>query len=383
MKATMGKFLLSHASTELRNYVATGKVGIFGSVIRATRNGEIIGYLQETAATFQLLALANPATAPAAAISLVGSALHSLFDTNRTVHRMEKGVGRLEEGMTRVEAGIDRIETKLDEMDSGIDRANAGIDVLNSLGVANLAVSAAGVGISVAGFAVISAKIDGVRRAVEGLSEQVLAISAKIDAVRQDMIDAEFSELRSLAKLMDEGWLLADSGRAAKQWHEVAFEAQSLQDKFEMRAGYLLGSLDGYIVADPMLDAFALASGLRVAALAACNESEAARLAANDSSRTIDRLTAGIGAADLVRFRLEGSGIEPGSPEWALGIAQIGEDVRPLARKIREREAALATRAAPLSAVEAKGVKPSEWLRAAHEEKEAPVLVMIEGDGKA
>ena len=287
-----GKFVFGAVQKELVHRVATGEVGIYGSVLRALRSGEVVGYAQETAAMVQVAALSNPATVPAAAATLAASLGHSIFDTQRTAQRIDGGVNRIEEGMGRVEAGIGRIEDKLAGVDEGIGQASQGIAALNDLGLANLAMSAAGIGVSVAGFAVVSAKIDGVRRAVEGVSHQIEVLSANIEAIRQDMIEADFSELRSLAKLMDEGWALSDEARAAKQWHEVAFQAQKLQDRFEGRAHQSLVGPEGYLLADPMLDAFALSSGLRVAALAACNETAAACRAADEGSRTLQKLTA-------------------------------------------------------------------------------------------
>jgi hypothetical protein len=210
---------------------------------------------------------------------------------------------------------------------------------------------------SIAGFDMVSAKVDGVTLAVADISAQIEHLGGKG---------------------MDEGWRLGDGSRAERQWHHVARGALVLQTRFESRASRLLAATDGHRAADPMLDALALASGLRVAALAACNEVVAAQDAAADGARTMERLSGETGLADLVRLRLTKNSAQPGSPQWAVAISAASQEVRPLVRKMREREAALATRAAPLPAIERRGIKPRDWLQAAHEETEAPMLVMVE-----
>jgi len=97
-----------------------------------------------------------------------------------------------------------------------------------------------------------------------------------------------------------------------------------------------------------------------------------------DGARTIERLTGGIGLADLARHELTSSEASAGSQEWTFALAAASETSRGAVRKIREREAAAATRAAPLTALEARGIRARDWLEAAREEKEAPVLVMLE-----
>lgn len=348
---TLDGIFLRQMPADLVQAVLTGDAHLYGSVIRNVANGQILGYLQEAA----------PIVGPLAASLVPG---------------LGPVLGLAKTGLNLMEAAApisNLVSTELTRRTtSSLAEATA---TLQTMGVFDLAMGAAGLGISVAGFAVMSAKIERVHKAVEGLSEQLQSISSKIDAVRQDLIDSEFAALSSLGKLMDEGWRLSDAGRAAKQWHEVAFEAQKLQDRFEGRAHHLLTGEQGYTVADPMLDAFALASGLRVAALSSCNEVEAATTAASDNSRTLARLTSSIGAADLAREAVELGDIPPGSPEWSLALAEATEQVRPVVGKIRKREAALATRGAPLEGLSRRGIKPSEWLRAAHEEVESPVLI--------
>jgi hypothetical protein len=226
----------------------------------------------------------------------------------------------------------------------------------------------------------MAVQIDGIRRAVDGIAGQIESVNAKIDMVQQDLIDEDFSELRALAKGYDEGWLLGTAA-AERRWLQIAHGALRYQTRFESRADRLLaGNPANYALADPMLDAVAFAGGLRVAALAAANETRAAREAAADNGHVIERLTGTIGASDLARREVELSGAAPGTRAWADVLAKAGEAAQAVARKMRQREAAAVTRAAPLLSLERRGVTPREWLQAAREETKAPVLVMVEDE---
>ena len=130
-----------------------------------------------------------------------------------------------------------------------------------------------------------------------------------------------------------------------------------------------------YALADTMVDALSLAGGLRVACLMACNESAAATSAATENARQIEGLTGNIGMADLVLARLPG-GIERASQEWEEALTGAEAEATPIAASWRQREAMAATRAAPLPQLERDGVTPREWLAAAREETEQPVLLL-------
>jgi hypothetical protein len=50
--------------------------------------------------------------------------------------------------------------------------------------------------------------------------------------------------------------------------------------------------------------------------------------------------------------------------------------MRPIALKIRQREAAAVTRAAPLTALESRNIQPRKWLEEARAESASPILFM-------
>jgi len=81
-----------------------------------------------------------------------------------------------------------------------------------------------------------------------------------------------------------------------------------------------------------------------------------------DATTAAAGLTGRIGLADLARYQVDCDAVAAGSPEWALALTKASEAARPLARKLREREAALATRIAPLLTLEGHGLTPRESL---------------------
>ena len=323
--------------------VESGAYTVFGSVVREVTTGKGVGFLQE-AAPLASMALDGASLGPIGMVADVGLGVADIVQNQAIM--------------------------------TGIERLQQAVGVLQGLGVANLALGAAGIGVSVAGFSLMSAKIDGVQRAVHTLADRLETVSAKIDALQQDAIDVDFAELKSLSKSFDEAWRLSNDA-AMRRWHDVARGALTQQSRFELRADRALNQgAQHYLAADAFLDAVSLASALRVAALAACNEITAAQDAAADGARSIERMTGMIGLADLSRARMALADGRPGTLDWTLAQAEANQTMRPVALKIRRREAAAVTRAAPLLVLEAHGVKPREWLEAARSETNAPVLFM-------
>jgi len=348
--ATLGEVFLRAVPDHLKAGVTDGSLRVFGSVLRSATNGQIAGFMQETSFLQNLLP----------SMMSAGSGLQ--------LAAVPGQVGQLVQGEI-ILAGVQRIEH--------------GMRLLTQLGVADLAMNAAGIGISAIGFSVMSMKIDQVKRVVESISGDIVAVSAKLDELQRDAIDADFAELRSLSKAFDEGWRLSGDA-AVRRWHEVARGALSGQTRFEQRAArVLVGGPSHYLAADPFLDAVSLANALRVAALAACNETSAAQEAAIDGARSFERMTGPIGMADLSLAELTKRKPEAGTTRWALAQAEANVAARITAGKIRRREAASATRAAPLALLEQRAIPARDWLAAAREEIESPVIILLaEGSQK-
>ena len=340
----IGQTLLRQIPERLAAGVASGDYQVYGSIVRSISEGRIVGHLQEAGGLSKLAGLIG--AGPLAPVKLAADVV----------------------GLVQKE-----------QIKGGIARLESGLASLQQLGVANLALGAAGIGVSIAGFAVLSRKIDGVKRAVEGLSDRVDAIGVKVDALGADMIEGELDDLVGLASLMDEGW--REGGMLGeRRWHKVAEEAPRLAVRFRRRSAQMLAAGPiAVTAAEPMLDALNLAMSLRVAGLAAAGESRAASTVSAESAAVIQGLTGRIGLADLARAKLEGDPVKLGTVEWGKALARAADVSRDQADRLREREAAAATRTAPIAALAARGIDWREWLAAAREEQDAPFVVMMEG----
>lgn len=375
-----------------RRKLLTGALKLTGSVLRDTKTGRIVGFLQEAAPIAGPLSqrlsgtvgkfasvtatTGNPglgALTAGADLAMQAGQLVQGEAIRSGVNRVEKGVGRLEQGMARVEDKLDGVSEQIGALDEGMD-------LLQNLGVANLAMGAAGLGVSMVGFGVMSIKLDRVQASIHAMSDHLDTISTKIDRLRQDAVDADFVEIHSLCRLYEEGWDFRDRGRSEQQWLRIAHEARTFQDRFAWRARELLtSSPSNATLADPMLDALSLASGLRVTSLVACNEGTLACNVSSEAAVQLEALTGSIGLFELSAMQIP-SDAEPGSTDYELALVEAREAARPLLQKIRHREAVTATRTAPLPLLERQGVAPREWLEAARTERQASVLMLSAED---
>lgn len=343
--APLGEILLRTVPDDLKAGIADKSFQVVGSVIREASTGRIRGFLQEASPLQALFPQLMKIGAPGLNLAMA-----------------PLGVGELIQGEA-IRAGVGRIEE--------------GVKLLTQLGQANAAIGAVGIGVSVVGFTVMAHKIDQVKTAVEAMSDKIEGVSAKLDQIQRDAIDVDFAELRSLSKAFDEGWRLSGDA-AVVRWHDVARGALSCQSRFEQRAARVL--VDGashYAAADPFLDAVSLSNALRVAALAACNEAQAAQEAGFDGARSIEKMTGAIGLADLSRAALSSNPPPAGTAQWALSQSHANQAARATVRKIRHREAASFTRAAPFALLESRSIPLREWLAAARGEIESPVILLL------
>lgn len=340
--ALLGDAVLRQIPAALAAGVQSGQYQVYGSIIKSCSTGQIIGHLQETSGLAQL-AGGLPVT-PAGAIA--GLAM----------------------------GGIQIAQNE--QIKSGLVQVQAGLQALQQLGIANLALGAAGIGVSVAGFAVLGRKIDAVKQEVAALSDRIDRVGAIVEDLRRDLVQSDLDRLRTAALAMDEAWSLGPMA-AERQWHLVAEESLQLSVFFERRARELLAAVpEGLALSEPMLDAFAMALGLRVAARIAAGEDRAAQIVAIEGARSLMRLTGQIGLADLALPLARRSGVKQATAEWGKALAEATEQVRSEITRIREREAAAATRAAPLLELERRQIKARDWLAAAREEKDSPILLL-------
>jgi hypothetical protein len=365
----IGQFLLQQASGPILDLIASEKLQAFGSTLVDPSRNRVVGYLQATdtlaaagdtaKVVTSLLGAAHPISAPATVGYAVGKTVFAVFDTQRTAHRIEHGMSRLSADIAR--------------MDEKLDTANSGIEGLQRQGRRGSALQLLDIGINVASFAAMQARLD-------DIAGRVVVIDDAFREFQELQLKSAFTELKTLSRSMDEAWLLSDES-AENRWREVASKALSLQDQFETRARDLLSrSWNHYQMAEPLLDAFSFANGLRVSALSASNETAAALEAASDGARLIDSMTGRLGAADLLPSALQASGVAPGTLEWGVALAQASDLARKIASHVRQREANMATRAAPLVSLEERGIRPRDWLAGVRAQSSSALIFLPHGD---
>lgn len=337
----ISELFLRQVPSLLQAGVSSGEYQVFGSIVRSNVTGWIVGHLQEAGGLSKLAGLV--ASGPAAPLKLVGDAIQIVQN-----QQIKGGIVRLEQSVA----------------------------MLNQLQVAGLALGAAGIGVSVAGFAVMNYKIEKLRSDVRALGDKMDRIIALIENDRADRLTDNIVALEELARSLDQRWTLSDSA-ATSGWLRDADEARQLGALFGGRAQRLLAERPLAVdEAGPLLDAMMMASALRVAAHALAGETRAAIRVAEDDAERTQRLTGHIGATDLARERLSEWQSRAGTEAGGHALDHLDADVGIAARRLRWREAAAGTRGAPLVALEAGGIHPRDWLRAAHEEQDVPLLFL-------
>ncbi len=339
----IAELFLRQIPAALEAGIRSGQFDVYGSTIRNVANGRIAGFLQETSGLSKIAELVG--SGPAAPLRLIGT-------------------------------GIQMVQNE--QIKSGLSAVQQSVAMLNQLQIANLALGAAGIGVSVIGFAVMSKKIDGMREDVRALEGKLDRLLDEFARDRTEKMDEMLDRLRGLAERIDTRWSMSND-RAEIGWNRDADEADNLGNFFTGRARRLLDARPTAITeATPLLDASAMVSGLRVGALALSGETMTATSVARDDAGRLERLAGGIGAADLARAWMAAPEWQTGPGSSAAGDALVLATTEALATAmmLRSREAAAVTRAAPLIALEAKGVHARDWLGAAREDQGTPLLLM-------
>jgi hypothetical protein len=343
----LGDVLLRQIPAALSAGIKSGEYQVYGSIIRSVSSGRIVAHLQETGGVGGLLESA----ASVSPLSLLTS-------------------------------GVQIVQSE--QVKAGIRHVQMGIDQLQLLAFADLALSGLGIGISIAGFLRVCAKLDRLERQLDELKDGLGELSEQVQALHERMVARDFVTLRAAAKDMDEIWLLDSEAAASMRWHNLARSLIDLCELFSWSAASILAKGPGALqAAEPHLDALALASGLRVASLAAAGEERAAQFAALACSREMETLTGAIGTANLVRERLRQANVCMGTPEWSSALKIAAAEATPTAARLRQREASAATLGAPLRELEERGIRARDWLAAARQEEDVPLLLMMGGASRA
>ncbi len=307
--------------------VATGEYRVAGSVIQSVASGRIVGHLQETSALS----------------SLLGNGL---------------GLGPLEMAMQTVEVVQN-------------EQIKAAVAVVQSLQVANLALTGLSIGVSVAGTALLARRIARVEGKVDAILPELAKMMRGIETLRAERIEEDFTRLRTLTDQVQEAWL---PSATQGDWIAIARESHVLADNFERRARNL-GEGGDSLHGEPFVDAFAMASGLRVTARLAAGQDDMARQASVVRAEALYALGEPIQLGRLALASM-GTGGEAGAPHWQERIDRRVEELRPVVGAAREREMSAAGSAETLEELARQGIAGRDWLEAARSEQSSPVLFL-------
>ena len=202
--------LLREVPRHLLAHVASGQYQVYGSIIRSSNSGKIVGHLQETSRFVSLLSSGSLVLPQAAfgAISVVQN-----------------------------------------------EQIKNAVAVVQSLQIANLALSGLSIGVSIAGTAILARRIAHVEQMVETILPELTAVRREIEGLRIARISEDFTRLRTLADQIEEAWL---PSATEADWRTIAQEAHFLADSFERRARDASDASNAF-AAEPFVDAFVLA----------------------------------------------------------------------------------------------------------------------------
>lgn len=328
----IGTILLRTVPELLRHGVDSGAYKVYGSVVRSTSTGRIVGHLQETGLLGRL---------PLPGLSVAGDIANS---------------------------GLNMVQIAQNE------QIKAALSVLQSMQVADLALGAAGIGVTAIGSAILFRKIGRVEAAVAAMSDRLDRIARHAEGARADLLGDLLARLHAAAEQLEEGWQLADP---VTQWRQVALEAHTLASIFERRLIACAGMDDlGSRMMDPLLDAMALAGATRVTARLACNDIEAACDAATRQAEALVRAGAGLALPSLLLASYGDSDHEALSDGWRSAMEEGGNTHRRAVDAKRRREAGAVSTALTIAEIRERGIVGREWLEAARGETEQPLLFL-------
>lgn len=321
----LANVLLRQVPAELLAGVHTGEYRVIGSIIQSVSSGRIVGHLQETSALTSLMS-AGPLDLPQLALGAVSVVQN--------------------------------------------EQIKAAVALVQSLQVANLALSGISIGVSVAGTALLAQRISRIEDRLGAMLPALAGIARQLEAMRIDRIQEDFTRLRTLAHQVDEAWLPSAS---TAEWIAIARDAHFLADGFERRAQELEGT-DEPLAAEPLIDAFNLAAGLRITARLGARQDDMAQQAAQARTTTLVRLGQRLQPGSLALARV--SKDLAGTSLWEESLANEVSGLKETLSKVRDRELAAAATTETLDHLASQGISGREWLEMSMTEDKAPLLLL-------
>jgi|CXWL01.1.fsa_nt_gi hypothetical protein len=329
MIGSLANTLLREIPGHLLAGVASGEYRVSGSIIQSVTSGRIVGHLQETSALSSLLS-SGPLGLPQLALEAVSVVQN--------------------------------------------EQIKAAIAVVQSLQVANLALSGISIGVSIAGTALLARRIARVEQKVDAILPGLAAIARGIEGLRTERIAEDFTRLRTLADQVEEAWL---PSATHTEWTAIARDSHFLADSFERRARDVDDASDR-LCGEPFVDAYPLASGLRITARLAAGQDNMARQAATARTHTLLALGEPVRLGRLVLAASPGNDLAA-TPQWQERMDQRTEDFRTIVKSARERELAAAASAETLEELARQEISGRDWLEASRSEDSSPLLFLPVG----
>lgn len=318
--------LLREVPGHLLAGVASGEYRVAGSVIQSATSGKVVGHLQETAALSSLLS-SGPLALPQLALDAVSVVQN--------------------------------------------EQIKAAIEMVQALQVANLALSGISIGVSIAGTALLVHRIARVEKKVDALLPELAAIARGIEGLRAERIAEDFTRLRTLADQVEEAWL---PSATHNEWTAIARDAHFLADNFERRARDLVEA-NARLSGEAFVDAYALASGLRITARLAAGQDDMARQAASARTNTLIALGQPV-RLNRLAMAAAAENETAATPQWQERMERQAEDYRQVVKSAREREIAAAASAETLEELARQEISGRAWLEASRSEGSSPLLFL-------
>jgi hypothetical protein len=310
--------------------VAGGKFRVSGSIIQSVSSGRIVGHLQETSALPSMIA------------DFFG---HTVF--------------------APVSAAIGLVDVVQNE------QIKSSLALVQNLQWANLALTGAGIGVSIAGTAMMLHQINRLSRKVDDLNVQLAEVAKGIRQLQAAPLRNDFARMGTLVAQVDEAW--SPSAQIA-EWRDIARDAHFLADQFRSRAL----SFDADVTADlrePFINAYALASNLRITARLAAGQDELAIAAARDRAEML--LSLGQPARLVSTMNRPFSlAPKPGSLAWLKVWKACQTELLTAATAAHEREIQAASCTETLAELAEQKIAGRDWLLAAREEQETPLVFL-------
>ncbi|MFI8667196.1 hypothetical protein ACIGGE_12240 [Qipengyuania sp. NPDC077410] len=328
--------LLRSIPEHLLSGVSSGQLEVLGSIIRSTSTGKVVAHLQEAAPLANLLAR-SPLDLVTAPLDLAAQAIQ---------------IGQNEQ-------------------------IKAGIAALRELQTAGLVLNAASIGISVAGFAMLNRKIDALQADIGAVHSALDGIDTKLDALCKEPWERDRQSLMTLAEKLDESWFMTD-GRG--ELADIANEAHFLANQFHRDAEQALEREALFLVAVPTIEAFALASSIRVTARLAMDENKAALEASFASTEKLSALVGSMKPTKAIMLELQSQSGLFGTPDWTAMLEEQRRRLIMPAMRLRSIETSHAACGVTVESLIEHGISGRAWLEAAGTEENAPLLIWEVGD---